>query len=794
MRRRPPLSGPGRVVLALLGAVLWIGCATAALPPAQPASLLAEQAIRQARGLYLYPEQIDSRMMIGSLEALEQAFDPVRFEPQGDSGTLWIGDVTAEVPLDVDPSPNRFRQVLGQVLALVRHEIGPEVADVETDEVSLELIALNGALRSLDRYSTIFSGRRTEDFRIRFSGKLRGIGARIGRRDGRLTAVRVFPESPAAIGGLQDGDAIIGIDGEPTRPLSVGEAVKRIRGEAGTEVALTVLRAEEQLELPIVRGEVRVPSVEASMLEGEGEIGYARIFQVSRTTPVEFREKVEALGRIDGLVLDLRGNSGGSMLAAAAVADYFIERGTIVRVVGRSGVPTGGMRNRAIATRDVLFPFPVAILVDNSTASAAEILSGALEPLPRVTVIGQTTFGKGLVQRVVPIPDQKLLKLTVAEYWLSEDRAINEKGIEPDVVLYPVAADRPGRLAHVPEGAIPYVRAVGVDDTLPIEVAARVVRTGRPSGVRAMRQEALEAVRERLAPMGIAWLEPPDSLPETLPRELEIEGVALELASGEPSGIRIRVRNPNPFEIPNAWLALESPIGFLDGKTVGLGTLGAGSERVGEIRVNPPRGIAVREFPLRVHAASGARPLQSQQLRLHMASAVPDVAIELTLVDAEHLTVTVENLGSQPTGEIRVLVPSVTRTLENLEPGARESRDVPLSGEIESVTIALVGPGAQRGIRIPIPDDRIRVHPPALELQWTRGFRGEQIRIAASSEEGLLEGWLKVDGEKRSYSRWNGLDSGVLQASLDDDDEQIQAMFETISGVAVIDSRFIRAD
>ena len=177
-----------------------------------------------------------------------------------------------------------------------------------------------------------------------------------------------------------------------------------------------------------------------------------------------------------------------------------------------------------------------------------------------------------------------------------------------------------------------------------------------------------------------------------------------------------------------------------------------------------------------------------------MDSAVPDVAIDVLRSDASHLSVTVENRGSLPTGEIRVLVPSATRTLKNLAPGASKTLELPLSGEVDAVTVALVGPGAQRGIRIPIPDDRVHVEPPALDLQKSRGFRGTQIRVEASSGEGLQEGWLKVNGEKRIYTRWDGVASGVLQASIDDDDDQIQAMFETVSGVAVTDSRFIRAD
>jgi C-terminal peptidase prc len=687
--------------------------------------------------------------------------------------------------------PGEFRDLLGQALAFVRSELGPEaLAEVENRGTNLEIIALNGGLAALDRYSTIFSGQGTDDFRIRFSGKLHGIGARIGRRDGNLTAVLVFPDSPAQLGGLQDGDAIMEIDDKPTRPLDVEEAVALIRGPSGSEVVLGVRRAGEEFDVAITRGEVIVPSVEARSL-GEG-VGYARIFQVSRSTPQEFFEKVTALGELDGLVLDLRGNSGGSMLAAAAVADFFVGEGTIVRVVGRNGAPSDGVRDSAMANEDVAFRFPVAILVDGGTASAAEILSGALEPLSRVTLIGQTTFGKGLVQRVVPIPEKNLLKLTVAEYWLSEDRAINKKGIQPQIELYPVSVERPGGLANVPEGAIPYLRPTDEDDTFPIDVASAVVQRGRATGEREMREQALARIRESLDGLGIRWEDP--ELPAYLPHALGIEPVELQLVAGEPAGVRIRVTNPNPFAVPNAWLALASPLPFLGGKVVPLGTLGPGEARVGEIRVTTPDGVSLSELPLIVNVASGSRPLESQRLVVNARSEIPNLEIEVLRADAETLELEVRNRGAHPAGQLRILVPSASRSFENLAPGESLRAELPLAGEVDRVVVAVIGSGVQRGIEIPVPalaGERITVSPPGLLLQKQRGFRGSHVRVAASASEGLRQGWIKIDGEKKSYVSWHGTGIGELTASLHEGSGSVQAMVETTSGVSVVDSRFL---
>ena len=780
-------------LLLLLSLGIWVGtgCASRALPPAEPASAVAGQTLRKTRALFLYPEHLDRRLMVGAMEALEESFDPVRFEPNGNQGRLWVGSASAQVPLRDEMRVGEFRDLLGQALAFVRTELGPEaIAKVEKRGMNLEIIALNGGLGALDRYSTIFSGQRTDDFRIRFSGKLHGIGARIGRRDGNLTAVLVFPNSPAQLGGLQDGDAILEIDGKPTRPLDIEEAVSLIRGPTGSEVILGIRRAGEELEVAITRGEVIVPSVEARELE-KG-VGYARIFQVSRSTPQEFFEKVSELGELDGLVLDLRGNSGGSMLAAAAVADFFVGEGTIVRVVGRNGAPSDGVRNSAVANKDVAFRFPVAILVDGGTASAAEILSGALEPLSRVTLIGQTTFGKGLVQRVVPIPQKNLLKLTVAEYWLSEDRAINKKGIQPQIELFPVSVERPGRLANVPEGAIPYLRATDEDDTFPIDVATAVVQRGRKTARREMRESALARITESLDGRGIRWEEP--NLPPNLPQALGIEPVALQLVAGEPAAVRIRVTNPNDFDVPNAWLALASPIPFLGGKVVPLGTLGPGEARVGEIRVTTPPGVSIAELPLIVNVASGSRPLESQRLVVNASSEIPNLEIDVVRADEETLKLEVHNRGALPSGQLRILVPSASRSFENLEPGESLEAELPLAGDVDSVIVAVIGSGVQRGIEIPVPaqaGERISVLPPGLLLQKQRGFRGSQVRVAASASEGLRQGWIKIDGEKKSYVSWEGTDIGELQASLDEGSGRVQAMIETTSGVSVVDSRFL---
>ncbi|MFQ5698682.1 MAG: S41 family peptidase [Myxococcota bacterium] len=783
-------SGRARARIApVAAATLWLalGCVTPALPPAAPLGDVADQALRRTQQLYLHDDWLDGRMLIGALEALEKRFDPIRFDPEDDHGTLYVGEARVRVPIAPAFEPDAFRAVLGQALAFVRQQLGSEL-DLRPDE-SLELLALRGALASLDRYTTIFSGRGTEDFRIRFSGKLSGIGARIGIRDGQLFVVHVFPESPAERGGLRDGDAIVEIDGHRTRMLDVREAVGQIRGEAGSHVVLTVLRNERRARIEVTRGEVVVPSVEVKRLE-EG-LGYARISTVSRATPREFRDKVLRLGALRGLVLDLRGNQGGSMLASAALADLFLSRGTILRIVGRKRGPP--RRDATLARTEAPFQFPVAVLVDRQTASAAEILAGAIAPLPRVTLIGQRTFGKGLIQRVLPIAGDNLLKLTVAEYRLSHDRAIQGKGIEPDVVLFPVGARHLARLAARPENAIPYVRKVGDEDRFPIEVAERVLQSGADAARETLRELADRRIRTQLEARGIAWEDA--SAGRRLPREsIEISGRDLRLVMGESNRVQIQVRNTGTVPIPEAWLALRSPAGHPSDPVVSLGTLAPGQSATREVAFEPPDGLASDLVPLTTRVASGTHPLASRNLRLELVEHPPQVSIRIERTSEENVRVSLSNRGARETGPVQVFVPGASRALPSLAPGNERSVELPLGGHARSIAISFPGPRAQRLIEIPLPERSLEITPPELSLGLESFLGRERVVLEASAETALTQGWIMDDGEKRAYRRWRGDRSATLKLGLRPGEHSVRAKVVTSRGVSVLEARLFTVD
>jgi carboxyl-terminal processing protease len=790
MHHRHSVSSARFRSLALLAVpLLAAACATVpALPEAAAPLKLTGDTLEQTNRVYLWPDRLDQRMLVGALDALEQRFDLVRFDQHGDSGVLEVNGATARVPLDPKFTPEEYSDVLARCLQFTAEHLD-EPVDADDD---LEHIALRGALGALDRFSTIFSGRGSEDFKIRFEGRLSGIGARLGRRDGNLIAVRVFPGSPAARSGLKDGDAILSIDGDPTRPLSVEEAVDRIRGRADTIVALGVERGDEakqKLDVTITRGEVMIPSVESRKIDGAGRIGYAQVYQVSRDTATEFRERVAELGPLDGLVIDMRSNTGGSMVAAAQLADLFLDSQLIVRTVTRSDMPSDP-RSSLFAHPQVLYRFPVVILVDPMTASAAEIISGALQARGNVTLVGQKTFGKGLVQQVLPLQDENLLKLTVAEYLLSGDRAINEKGIPPDVELFPVSKASMGALAEVPDGAIPYLRATSDEDKFPIEAGAVFLRKPPAEALVEVRKLAYAAIAPELRKLGVTWSEQRAAATGPLPKPLVIKSESTRFRSGEPGKLKLTVTNPNDFDLPDVWLALAADAEYLDNQVAGMETLKAGETRHGEFDLTPPDGVSVAHHPIDVLAASGDRPLGKQRIVLDVASQPADLEIEVQRLSIDEARVTLTNKSSHAASSLTVAVPGATRSLEKLEAGATQSLDLALPAQPKTIAIAQLGPWAQRRVDVPIPETTTRYTLPEVVLDE----RAADIALKATAAQGLRDGWISLDGQKAALSGFGGKSEGQLDVPIAAGEHDLVAKVETTDGVAIFDLRHIKRD
>jgi len=315
-----------------------------------------------------------------------------------------------------------------------------EVADIIRDlalepssDTSLTAGAITGMLESLeDSHAVYFDPKHFEYFNEQSMGEFYGIGITISNDGDDLVVNSVFEGTPAAVAGLEPSDLIVEIDGEARPRWDVDEAVLRIRGEAGTTVKLGVRRggSEELLEFTIERAKIEIPNIESEMLE-DG-IGYIKLESFTQNAHVEVRSALEDLeGQgATGYILDLRNNPGGQLSSSIQVSSLFISDGVIVTVEERTGEP-----ERHRATGKTATDAPLVVLVNGNSASASEIVAGALQDYARAKLVGEQTFGKGSVQQLEPLSFGGGVKLTIAHYLTPKGRAIDGIGLTPDVIV-----------------------------------------------------------------------------------------------------------------------------------------------------------------------------------------------------------------------------------------------------------------------------------------------------------------------------------------------------------------------
>jgi len=295
--------------------------------------------------------------------------------------------------------------------------------------------AIKGMLETLDPHSNFLTPEVYRDMKIDTSGKFGGVGIEIGMKDEMLTVVSPIEDTPAWKAGVKAGDRLVKIDGESTRGLTLVEAVQKMRGKSGSEVRLTLWRPglKAPRELKLTRGTVKIQSAKFETLENG--FGYIRLTTFNENAASDIKAslaRIEKSGKLRGLVLDLRGNPGGLLDQAVEVTSLFVEDGVVVSTLGRNPEQK---EVRAVRKGVARTDFPIAVLVSSSTASAAEIVAGALQDHHRALIMGQTTFGKGSVQTVMDLGQDLGLKLTIARYYTPSGRSIQEKGVSPDVEL-----------------------------------------------------------------------------------------------------------------------------------------------------------------------------------------------------------------------------------------------------------------------------------------------------------------------------------------------------------------------
>ena len=298
---------------------------------------------------------------------------------------------------------------------------------IKTDEDAR--IAIDTMIASLNEpYTRFMSQKDFEDLTSSITSKIYGIGVNIYSNSGKIEIFNVMPATPADFAQLKQGDIITAVNGKEINGMNVSDVATLVRGPENSVVELTILRNNKKITKKIKRKEIKIKSVKSSVLDNH--IGYIQILSfMSGTTPNEFVEALENTKNADSLILDLRGNTGGLLDNAVFIADMFINDGTIVDIIYRNGY------KKSIKAKDerLTMQKPVVVLVNGASASASEILSGALKDYHKATLIGRKTFGKGLVQKVVPLPNQTGVNVTIARYLTPNGTDINKLGIKPDI-------------------------------------------------------------------------------------------------------------------------------------------------------------------------------------------------------------------------------------------------------------------------------------------------------------------------------------------------------------------------
>lgn len=331
----------------------------------------------------------------------------------------------------------------------------------EIDDKTLLENAIRGMLAGLDPHSAYMAGQEYDALQETTSGEFGGLGIEVGRENGYIKVISPIDDTPADRAGIEAGDLIIQIDNKPLRELTPEEAANMMRGEPGTEVTVTIAReGMEPFELSVVREVIAITSVRSRILEPG--YAYVRIAQFRLNTGEELEDELRELyaehGELKGVVLDLRNNPGGVLQASVRVVDAFIEEGSIVSTKGRLG---GNDMTFSASLATIAPDVPLAVLVNNGSASASEIVAGALQDHGRAVVMGTQSFGKGSVQTVLPLDDTRAIKLTTSLYYTPSGRSIQAQGITPDIIVDDAfvtrrsrsisqynEADLPGRLAN----------------------------------------------------------------------------------------------------------------------------------------------------------------------------------------------------------------------------------------------------------------------------------------------------------------------------------------------------------
>lgn len=607
------------VALAWVSGVAW----------ASPPEAAYEQTVRLVEGLYLHPEEVDeARLLRAGAERLADRIDWLMVRSDNGVVSLSHGNGAPIGSLSVG-GMETLPAALLDLENLVRDSGYP------IEDVDLRLAVLQGLTDALDRYSRLLADDAKARFDVRLKGTLVGIGATFSWTNRGLEITSVVPGGPASDAGIREGDLLERIDGRSVVSMPASEAARRIRGVEGTQVSLTMKRAGRgKSTLSLTRESIIVSNVQHRVLE-DG-VGYVAIDNVSQKTVFNLEAALSALrmeGALDrGLVLDLRGNTGGSMKESARVVDVFVDQGLLLRTVGRNGQRVQSLQERMTgAPGGTAVDVPLVVLVDDHTASGSEIMAGALLELDRAVLVGTRTYGKGSVQKLYPLDEATDLKLTVAEYILANDRQINHVGLVPDRVVGRINVyedlvrfqDWDESWQRTPwEAILPWVRtpdsprSSGSDADLPLELARRTALHAEAATreatlqaldaqAPALRQEQEARLARAMGRRGLDWSASEEDNP-MLSADVEVVATA---SSEDRLTLTAHVKNRGDKPLARTLVQLSSRSGLLDGLVIPIGAVQGRGSGTGSVRLEIPAGQRNREDRVDVHLRSDGRPV-----------------------------------------------------------------------------------------------------------------------------------------------------------------------------------------
>ncbi len=340
------------------------------------------------------------------------------------------GAALAQDKTESNTETYRLLNLFGDVFERIRSDYVEELTDEELIEA-----AIGGMLSSLDPHSSYLNAKDYSAMQVQTRGRFGGLGIEVTMENGLVKVVSPIDDTPAFRAGIEAGDLITHLDGEPVLGLTLAQAVEKMRGKVGTDIKITVRRAGvEDFEVSITRAVVKIQAVRSRM---EGNVGYLRITSFSAQADAGVKKAIakfrEAVGdKLQGVIFDLRNNPGGLLDQAVAVSDIFLDKGEIVSTRSRKPEDTSRYNARK---GDLINGLPLVVLINGGSASASEIVAGALQDHKRAILLGTKSFGKGSVQTIMPLSKQGAMRLTTARYFTPSGRSIQAVGIEPDIIV-----------------------------------------------------------------------------------------------------------------------------------------------------------------------------------------------------------------------------------------------------------------------------------------------------------------------------------------------------------------------